>query len=207
MKTVLFQGDSITDAVRTYTDPDCLGTGYPRFVFGRLGLENPGDYKFYNRGISGNRIVDIYARIKKDILNLKPDYMSILVGVNDVWHELDFQNGVSAEKFEKIYTMLLEEVFAELPNLKLLLIEPFVLKGPATTEHWDYFRTEVEARAAVVRRMGEKFGMPVLSIQDELNRLTEKAPASHWLKDGVHPTACIHQLLADRWIEWLRSVE
>ena len=66
--------------------------------------------KVINRGISGNRIVDLYARIKSDIINLKPDYLSILVGVNDVWHERDAANGVSAPKFKKVYGMLLEEL-------------------------------------------------------------------------------------------------
>ena len=107
METILFQGDSITDAGRFRDDPSNMGQGYPNRVAGRLGLQNPGRYEFYNRGISGNRIVDLYARIKSDILNLQPDYMSILIGVNDVWHEKDWKNGVSSSKFKKIYSMLL----------------------------------------------------------------------------------------------------
>ena len=75
-------------------------------VKGQLGCEHPGKYEFINKGIGGNRIVDVYARIKIDIINLKPDYMSLLIGVNDVWHELGGRhNGVAVEKFEKIYDM------------------------------------------------------------------------------------------------------
>ena len=85
-KLILFQGDSITDAGRNRENDAGTGTGYPTFVKGELGLSNPGEYEFINRGISGNRIVDLYARIKADIINLKPDYMSILIGVYDVWH-------------------------------------------------------------------------------------------------------------------------
>ena len=82
---ILFQGDSITDVGRTRDNNDiAMGSGYPLLVKGALGLDNPGKMEFINRGISGNRIVDVYARIKRDIINLKPDVMSILIGVNDV---------------------------------------------------------------------------------------------------------------------------
>ena len=100
---ILFQGDSITDADRR-DDFNCdLGRGYPVYVAGRLGLEQPDAYQFVNRGISGNRIVDVYARIKQDIINLKPDVISFLIGVNDAWHEISGQNGVATDKFKKIY--------------------------------------------------------------------------------------------------------
>ena len=99
MKIVLFQGDSITDAGRTKDDTN-MGRGYAALVTAALGYECPGEYEFINRGINGNRVTDLYARIKRDIINLRPDVMSILIGVNDVWHEYDFGggNGVDAEK-------------------------------------------------------------------------------------------------------------
>ena len=122
MKTILFQGDSITDCGWDRKDPLSLGIGYARLVAAELGFENPSEYTFYNRGISGNRIVDVYARMKADITNLKPDYMSILIGVNDVWHEIAHQNGVAAEKFEKIYDMLIAEILEVLPNIKIMII-------------------------------------------------------------------------------------
>ena len=110
MKTILFQGDSITDCGRNREMITSTGVGYPLLVKAQLGFENPGEYTFINKGISGNRIVDLYARIKADIINLKPDYISFLIGVNDVWHEFGGHNGVDADKFEKIYTMLIEEI-------------------------------------------------------------------------------------------------
>ena len=88
MKTILFQGDSITDCGRGNSISG-FGDGYAMLVTAQLGLDCPGEYTFYNKGIGGNRIVDVYARIKEDIINLKPDYMSLLIGVNDVWHEFD----------------------------------------------------------------------------------------------------------------------
>ena len=116
-KIILFQGDSITECGRSIENFSKMGDGYPLLVKAHLGYEYPGKYEFQNRGISGNRIVDVYARIKADITNLKPDYMSILIGVNDVWHELDRQNGVDEEKFEAIYSMLIEEIKQDLLHL------------------------------------------------------------------------------------------
>ena len=102
MKRILFQGDSITDCGRSRDNDGYKGHGYPRIVMWKLNLDFPGEYKIFNRGVSGNRITDLYTRIKSDIINVKPDYLSILIGINDVWHEIDYNNGVSAQKFEKI---------------------------------------------------------------------------------------------------------
>ena len=110
MKTILFQGDSITDVDRTRDSDMYLGRGYAMLVEASLGADRPGQFRFLNRGISGNRVVDLYARIKKDMINLKPDYMSILIGINDVWHEYTRQNGVDAEKYEMVYGLLIEEL-------------------------------------------------------------------------------------------------
>ncbi|MBQ2757662.1 MAG: lysophospholipase, partial [Clostridia bacterium] len=149
---ILFQGDSITDCGRSRENNINVGTGYALLVKSALGFEEPAAHEFLNRGISGNRIVDVYARIKKDIINLKPDVMSLLIGVNDVWHELgDDPNGVDNDKFFKIYCMLIEEIKAALPDLKLMILEPFCLAGTATTateEKWQGFSTEVPKRAA-----------------------------------------------------------
>ena len=94
MQTILFQGDSITDAGRSRENDYSRGFGYSTIVAGKIGRKYAGKYELKNKGISGNRVVDVYARIKSDIINLKPDYMSILIGVNDVWHEVRHQNGV-----------------------------------------------------------------------------------------------------------------
>ena len=213
MKTILFQGDSITDCGWDRKDPLSLGIGYARLVAAELGYEAPGEYAFYNRGISGNRIVDVYARIKADIINLKPDYMSLLIGVNDVWHEINYQNGVETEKFEKIYTMLLEEVLEALPNLKILLLAPFVVSGSRTNNteekpnRLETFRTEVAARVEAVDRIGNKFGCPVLHLQEKFDACIAKnnSPA-YWVHDGVHPTVYGHELIAREWLRVFRSM-
>jgi lysophospholipase L1-like esterase len=207
-KLILFQGDSITDCGRNREDVASTGDGYPHLVKGQLGYEHPGEYEFVNKGISGNRIVDVYARIKSDIINLKPDYMSLLIGVNDVWHELGgTHNGVSAEKFEKIYEMLIEEIREALPDIKIMLLEPFVLEAVSTTatdeepERWNYFKTEVSLRAAAVKRIAEKYGLSFVALQDKFNDACKEAQASYWLTDGVHPSPMGHWIIKNEWMK------
>lgn len=201
MRTILFQGDSITDADRIRQDAFNLGRGYPLLVSAKLGFEHPGEYIMYNRGISGNRIVDLYARIKMDIINLKPDIMSILIGVNDVWHEFGNQNGVDSEKFFKIYCMLIEEIREVLPDIKIMILEPFVLKEKSTEASYDLFREEVEKRAEKSRLVAEKYGLTFISLQDKFDEAARLAPNSHWLADGVHPTYSGHELIKREWLK------
>src|SRR3954447_2755189 len=110
--TILFQGDSITDGNRGRDNAlnHIFGHGYVHLIASRLGADYPErQLAFINRGISGNRVVDLYARWQEDTLNLKPDVLSILVGVNDVYMQLANGSGVSAAKFERVYSLLLEE--------------------------------------------------------------------------------------------------
>ena len=206
-KRILFQGDSITDALRSREHDFFFGNGYPALVAARLGFEEPGAYSFLNRGISGNRVVDLYARIKVDLINLKPDVLSILIGVNDVWHEVEIENGVDAVKFERIYDMLLTEVEEALPGIRILILEPFVLHGSATEaieekpQRWEYFRDETPLRAAAAKRVAEKHGTVWVPLQERFDEACRLAPAEYWLWDGVHPTQMGHELIARAWLE------
>ena len=211
-KLILFQGDSITDAHRVREWPDTMGQGYAVMVAGALGVKYPHDFTYLNRGISGNRIVDLYARIKCDFINLKPDYASIYVGVNDAWHEIDWQNGVSDDSFETIYHMMIGEVQAACPGIKLMLIAPYVLEGTATKateeqpDRWQRFETEVAAKAEVVRRVAAKHGLPLIDLQPIFDAACEQAPAAHWSTDGVHPTPAGHELIKQAWIEAFETI-
>jgi len=205
-KVVLFQGDSITDCGRVREDLNSLGIGYPNMIKGYLGVKYPEEFVFINKGISGDRIVDVYARIKRDIINLKPDYMSILIGVNDVWHELDgVYNGISAEKFEMLYDLLISEVLEELPYVKIMIIAPFVLEVEGTTSlksdplRWSFFKEEVALRAEAAKRVAEKYHLSFVELQNVWNKRCNLAPASYWLCDGVHPTAMGHWIIMEAW--------
>lgn len=213
MKTILFQGDSITDAGRNRDDSFNLGTGYPLLVGAKLGFENPGEYQFYNKGISGNRVVDMYARIKADIINLKPDYISFLIGVNDVWHEFGAHNGVDADKYEKIYSMLIEEIKEALPEVKMMILEPFCLRASATEnsedepDKWNIFSSEVKKRAEKAKKIAEKYDIPFIALQDKFDEAAKTAENTYWLKDGVHPTPVGHELIKREWINTFEKIK
>ncbi len=201
MKTFIILGDSITDCSRNRDDIDSMGMGYPAVVAATIGTQYPQKFRFINEGISGDRIVDVYSRIKRDILNQKPDYLSILIGVNDVWHELNDENGVAAPKFEKIYSMLIEEIKEELPEIKIFLLEPFVTPGTGTDKYIDTFRSEIKLRSEAVQRIADKYNLTFIPLQCVFDEAMTKAPASYWTRDGVHPSTEGHGLIANELIK------
>lgn len=207
MKTILFQGDSITDARRIREEFEEMGRGYPLLVQSALGFEHPGEYTFINRGIGGSRIVDLYARIKSDIINLKPDILSLLIGVNDVWHEFGHRCGVDADKYFKIYSMLIEEIKEALPETKIMILEPFVLKGVNTEnttecpDKWNLFNAEVKKRAEKAKEIAEKYDLLFVPLQDKFDEVSKYTPDNYWLRDGVHPTAAGHELIKREWLK------
>lgn len=213
MKTILFQGDSITDAGRDRETDWLSGSGYPTLVSSELGYDFPGEYKFVNRGVSGNRIVDVYARMKCDILNIAPDYMSLLIGVNDVWHEFSNHNGVDPEKFERIYSLLVEEMREKLPDCKLILLEPFVLPGGATADSPEFpnkyrdFSARVKVNAEITKKTAEKYSLPFVALQKKFDDACKTAEPLYWLVDGVHPTAAGHELIKREWIKAFNTIK
>ena len=201
MKIVFF-GDSITDMGRNREgDKKAFGygVGYPSFVAGTLLKDEPEKYEIFNRGIGGNRIVDLYARIKLDVWNLQPDVLSILIGINDVWHEIFGKNGVDLDRFERIYRMLLQDTRERFPNMKFVLMEPFVLEGEATKETFGQF-LEVKKYAQVVRKLAEEFGAVFVPLQEKFDEMAKKHGAENYLYDGVHPDAAGAKLIADEWL-------
>ena len=204
MKIVFF-GDSITDAGRnrsTDFENSSYGFGYPYIINAFLTGKHPQEFDVINRGISGDRIVDLYARVKTDVWNLKPDMLSILVGVNDVWHEIVRGNGVDIVRWEKMYRMLIEDTLKVLPDLKIVIMEPFVLKGAATEENFDRF-TEVKEYAKVAKKIAEDYKCLFVPLQKHLDAAAEKYGEDYCLKDGVHPAVGGAYLIAD---EWLKTV-
>ena len=199
---ILFQGDSITDTGRNTERGSLLniGQGYAMICASTLAAKYPYQFSFINRGISGNRIVDVYARIKADCWNLTPDVLSILIGVNDVWHEIGGQNGVDADRFYRVYKMLVEDTKKALPDVRMILMEPFVLNCGATADNWDYFKTETALRAEVVKTIASECGQIFLPLQKMLDDACTLAPAEYWVGDGVHPTVAGHKLIADAWM-------
>jgi len=193
---ILFQGDSITDGNRGLNeDPNhILGHGYCFIVAAKYGAEFPGrKLTFLNRGVSGNRVTDLAARWQKDTLDLKPDVLSILIGINDSGH-------VPLDQYEQIYDKLLDDAKAANPNLRFILCEPFYLPKGGHKEADERDR-DVRKRQAIVAKLAEKHHAALVKLQHVFDQACQRAPAQYWVWDAVHPTYSGHQLMADEWIK------
>ena len=205
---VLFYGDSITDAGRNYGmlhGEEAMGSGYVKYAAAGLKERGLTDEDLINRGISGNRIVDLYARIKLDCWNHQPDFVSILIGVNDVWHELEIQNGVELDRFEKMYRILIEDTKKVLPNVKIMLCEPFVLEGAATSSRMEQF-LEVYKYAEVVKKLAEEYGLYFLPLQEKLSQAAANG-VENLLSDGVHPAKAGAEIIASEWLKKFDEIQ
>lgn len=194
---VLFQGDSITDGNRGRNeDPNhILGHGYAFVIAAASGAARPEkNYVFLNRGISGNKISDLAARWSADTLALKPDVLSILVGINDV------EGGTSIQDFELQYDALLSQTQTALPNVRLVLLEPFGLPSGWRKATWDTRAGRLKAIQLVVAKLAKNHEATFVPLQKVFDEATKRAPAEYWIWDGVHPTYSGHQLLADAWV-------
>ena len=206
--TILFQGDSITDAGRDKEKelPNVarsFGLGYAFLASSALLNALPGkNLTMYNRGISGNKVYQLAERWQKDCLDLKPDVLSILIGVNDYWHKRNGKYDGTVEVYENDYRKLLQETKAKLPNVKLVICEPFyVVNTSAVDETWAAPMKEYQAAA---KKIASEFGALWVPFQKVFDEAVKHAPATYWTGDGVHPAMPGAQLMAEA---WLRIVE
>ena len=204
--TFLFQGDSISDGNRT-RDKDwnhVMGHGYQYIIASKLWYDFPKkDFHFFNRGISGNKVTDLTVRWQKDALDLKPDLLSILIGINDVSAFLAGEKNFTPEEYEKNYRALLLQTKEQLPGIDFVLCEPFVLPVGRVKEKWTDYSTEVAKRGHIVRRLSIEFDAVFVEFQKPFNNALSKAPAEYWIWDGIHPMPAGHELMA---LEWMKQV-
>ncbi len=206
---ILFFGDSITDAIRNRESDEQLnsyGSGFVMQIAGRLFEKSPLDYKIVNRGISGNRVVDLYARIKKDVWNEKPDVLSILIGVNSLWHEHFYQNGVDLERWEKVYRMLIADTQKVLPQTKIIICEPFCLHGSVTDRDYELF-SQIKKYGEVAKKIAKEYGLAFLPLQKTIDLAAEKYGEATILSDGVHPTVQGAVIIAKEWLNLFECIK
>jgi len=204
---ILFQGDSITDGNRGRSaDPNHIhGHGYQYILTAELSADNIGkNVEFINRGISGNRISDLSGRWKEDCLNLKPTVLSILVGINDMIFNWEHKSGSDAERYEKIYRILLDEVLKENPDTLIVIMEPFF--GNKKEEELDrFFKSGIGTYQEKAKKIAEDYNAVFVPLQDLFDSYKEKTDIYNLLWDGVHPTTCGHELIARRWKECVKE--
>jgi lysophospholipase L1-like esterase len=203
---LLFQGDSITDASRSrekagdVNSAEAMGKGYAWMVASQVLVESPdAGLKIFNRGISGDKVFQLADRWQADCLDIKPNVLSILVGVNDFAHVHKWKGEGSVEKYESDYHALLKRTKDALPNVKLILCEPFILKVGIVDDSW--LPGFAEYRAAA-KRVAEKANARFVEFQTMFDRAVKFAPPEVWAADGVHPTTFGAVLMA-RW--WLKA--
>ena len=201
--TFLFQGDSITDGNRTRNNDwnHVMGHGYQFIIASKLWYDFPKKhFHFYNRGISGNKIPDLAARWQKDTLDLKPDILSILIGINDTSAFISGNKDFTTEQYENRYRALLQQTKQQLPNVKLVLCEPFILPVGKLKDKWDEYSNEVKKQQEIVRRLSAEHHAVFVPFQDAFNKALSKAPAEYWIWDGIHPMPAGHELMARVWL-------
>jgi lysophospholipase L1-like esterase len=210
---ILFQGDSITDAGRSRLKPDAtveqieeeanhggaLGTGYPVLLAAALLAAYPDrDLRIFNRGVSGNKIPDLVERWETDTIALKPDILSILIGVNDYWWTRTLGYKGTVESYETGYLALLEATKKRLPDTKIVVLEPFVLRTGSVDATWF---PEFDQRRAVAARVAKKVGALFIPLHEALTSTTPPGNPTYWSGDGVHLSIAGHGFIASKWRE------
>jgi len=203
--TILFQGDSITDAGRDKSryyanDTSGMGSGYVFQVVAQLLGENPDNkWRYYNRGISGNKVFQLADRWEDDCLQLKPDVLSILIGVNDFWHKLNNRYDGTVEIYENDFRKLLDRTLSQYPDLKLIIGEPFAVKGgSAINERW---YPEFPKYQAAVGKIASDYRAGFVPYQKVFDESLELASVDYWCPDGVHPSMAGAYLMKKAWIK------
>lgn len=202
--TFLFQGDSITDGNRTRNNDwnHVLGHGYQYIIASRLWYDLPAKgLHFFNRGISGNTITDLTTRWQKDTLDIKPDVLSILIGINDISALIKGDNNYTTARYEKGYSNLLQQTKLQLPGIQFVLCEPFILPVGKVKEQWELYSAEIKKRQDIVKRLSEEHKAVFVGFQDAFDKALSRAPADYWIWDGIHPMPAGHELMAREWIK------
>ncbi len=194
---VLFQGDSITDAGRSREDDAEMGRGYAALIAAWFSALHPEmRVRFLNKGIGGNRVKDLKARWQTDCLDLKPDVVSIMIGINDTWRRYDSNNPTSVAEYESGFRDILAQSHEK--GSKLVIIEPFVLPVPKDRETW---REDLDPKIDAARRLAREFGALYIPLDGIFAQAAAVREPGFWAADGVHPTPPGHALIAQTWLK------
>lgn len=194
---VLFQGDSVTDCGRSRSDDMSLGEGYVGMVAASFAAQYPQQQmQFLNRGVSGNRARDLQARWEDDCLALQPDWVSILIGINDTWRRYDRHDPTSVEAFTAAYRAMLEATIAR--GIRVILCEPFLLPVSPKQRAW---REDLDPKIGAIRQLAQEYRAWLVPLDSLFARAATQRRPDFWAPDGVHPSPAGHALIAQAWVE------
>jgi lysophospholipase L1-like esterase len=201
---LVFIGDSITDMKWGRNESDrnhYLGHSFVFLLAARLGVEMPdAKLQFFNRGNSGNKVSDLSLRWQRDVIDLKPDVLTILIGANDVGIGFRHpQKKVTPDSFQNEYHKLLEACMKATPQLKLVLMDPFVLPAKRLGDNTAW-RSEMGQLRNCVKQLAEEFGAVHVRLQDVFDAAAAASSAEQWIWDGIHPLPPGHELIARHWL-------
>lgn len=206
---LLFQGDSITDVGRNreVKEPnvtDGMGKGYPFLAAAKLLHEHADkNLKIYNRGISGHKVPQLAERWQEDCVDLHPQVLSILVGINDYWHKRDGHYEGDSQAFKTQYRQLLEDTLTNLPEIKIIIGEPFTVKGVKhVTDSWF---PEVEEYQLATQELAKEFNILFIPYQKVFDEACKVADGEYWTTDGIHPTLAGADLMAEAWLQMIKE--
>ena len=189
---ILFQGDSITDTGRIRSDFHDLGQGYPLYVAQILRSAYPDiEFEFINRGVSADKTGDVLARVKEDLIDIKPDIVTILLGVNDTWHHVDDKNWEDGKIYESNYRAILEA--AKKTGAKIIMMEQYVLPAKGM----ECFHPDIDAKIQITRKLAREYADCFVPLDGLFASACVNEDPLFWTEEGVHPTKDGHLLIAD----------
>lgn len=195
---LLFIGDSITEAGR-FEDSEQIGFSYVRYIRDYIAINRPELLPtIVNKGVGGNRVTDLAERWEEDVLNLNPDYVSISIGINDVWRQLDSPHEVSLspERFKEVYASLIEQVHAR-TNAKIILMEPTVIEEDVNAQGNKLLKPYVKA----VKELAERYDAVLVPTHAAFIAYLEKENRQVLTTDGVHMNTAGNMLMAQTWLQ------
>ena len=207
--TILFQGDSITDSGRKkddnlFNNPTSLGSGYVLQAAAEMLFTHADkELKIYNKGISGNKVYQLAERWDKDCLEIKPNILSILIGVNDYWHKHNGKYDGTVEVYQKDLIALIERTLKAFPNIKLVMGEPFAVKGVKAVD--DTWYPEFDTYRVAAKEIATQFNAVFIPYQKVFDEAQKIAPGNYWTADGVHPTLAGTKLMAHAWLKAVKG--
>jgi len=203
--TILFQGDSITDGGRRRdryyaNDSSGMGGGYVNMLVGQLLKSYPGqNMTIYNRGISGHKVFQLANRWNEDCLQLEPDVLSLMIGVNDFWHTLTHDYKGTIDVYKNDLSALLDRTLQSNPDLKMIIGEPFAVEGGSAVSQ--FFDGTFDEYRYASKEVAEQFGASFLPYHKIFKEASIIGGPNHWCPDGVHPSLAGCALMADHWMK------